>query len=41
MTGNAVLDKVHDAFSGQTPELISTNLSDEQDKALRAAFTQA
>jgi uncharacterized membrane protein len=41
MTGNAVLDKVHDAFSGQTPELISTNLSDEQDKALRAAFTEA
>jgi uncharacterized membrane protein len=41
MTGNAVMDKVHDAFSGQTPELISTNLSDEQDKALRAAFTEA
>jgi uncharacterized membrane protein len=41
MTGNAVLDKVHAAFEGQHPELVSTNLSMEQDKALRAAFTEA
>jgi uncharacterized membrane protein len=39
MTGNAVLDKVRGAFAGQHPELVSTNLSMEQDKALRAAFS--
>jgi uncharacterized membrane protein len=33
-----VQDKVRDAFAGQRPELISTNLSNEQEAALRAAF---
>ncbi|MGX7678984.1 DUF1269 domain-containing protein [Jatrophihabitans sp. DSM 45814] len=41
MTGNAVMDKVHDAFGGQQPTLIFTNLSEEQDKALRGAFADA
>jgi uncharacterized membrane protein len=30
--------KVADAFSGQQPHLVSTNLSHEQAKALREAF---
>ncbi|MGE3288108.1 MAG: DUF1269 domain-containing protein [Pseudonocardia sp.] len=38
LTSDAVLDKVHGAFEGQHPELISTNLSQEQEDALRAAF---
>jgi uncharacterized membrane protein len=40
MTANAVQDKVRAAFQGQTAELISSNLSEEQDKALRAAFSE-
>lgn len=38
MTSDAVLDKVHEAFAGQDMELISTNLSTEQETSLRGAF---
>ena len=38
MTGNAVVDKIRDSFSGTAPELVYTNLSEEQDKKLREAF---
>ena len=40
MTGNAVQDKVRQAFQGQHAELISSNLTDEQDRALRTAFAE-
>ena len=41
MTSDAVMDKVRDAFSGHQPtELIFTNLSDEQETALREVFAQ-
>lgn len=40
LTSDAVLDKVADAFSGQQPHLVSTNLSNEQEKALRDAFAE-
>ncbi len=39
LTANAVQDKVRAAFTGQHAELISSNLTEEQDKALRAAFS--
>jgi uncharacterized membrane protein len=38
MTENAVLDRVKGAFGDTHAELLFTNLSDEQDKALREAF---
>jgi uncharacterized membrane protein len=38
MTSDAVLDKVHDAFSGDQAELIQTNLSSDQERALREVF---
>jgi uncharacterized membrane protein len=38
LTSDAVQDKVRDAFAGQQAELISTNLSNEQEAALREAF---
>lgn len=38
MTSDAVQDKVRAAFEGQQMELISTNLSNEQEQALRQAF---
>jgi uncharacterized membrane protein len=38
MTSGAVLDKVKDAFSGQHPELIQTNLSADDEQALREVF---
>lgn len=40
MTDNAVIDKIHEAFAaaGQ-PQLIKTNLSDEQETRLREVFT--
>jgi uncharacterized membrane protein len=41
MTGNAVVDKVREAFAGQHPSLIFTNLTDDQDRALRDAFAEA
>jgi uncharacterized membrane protein len=40
MSADAVLDKVTAAFAGQKPELLFTNLSDEQEKALREAFAE-
>ena len=40
MTENAVVDKVKDAFAGTHGELIFTNLSNEQEKALREAFAE-
>jgi len=41
MTGNAVQDKIHDAVKGEHAHLISSNLSEEQDRALQAAFGDA
>ena len=38
MSSNAVVDKVREAFSGSNPELLFTNLSDEQEHAIREAF---
>ena len=38
LTTNAVLDKVEEAFKGQHPELLFTNLSKDQEDALREAF---
>ena len=38
MTSDAVMDKVRDAFSGERPELIFTNLSDDQEAAIREVF---
>jgi uncharacterized membrane protein len=41
MTQNAVVDKVREAFEGQEqPQLIKTNLSDEQEARLREAFAE-
>ena len=40
LSSDAVLDKIKDAFKGAKAELIHTNLSDEQEAALRAAFTE-
>lgn len=41
LSQDAVLDKVGAAFAGQDPHLLFTNLSDEQEKALREAFAEA
>jgi uncharacterized membrane protein len=38
LTSNAVVDRVSDEFKGTKPELISTNLSAEQEDKLREAF---
>lgn len=40
MTSDAVMDKVEEAFSAHKPELLFTNMSDEQEKALREAFAE-
>jgi uncharacterized membrane protein len=40
MTDNAVIDKVKDAFAGKLGQLLFTNLSKEQDAALREAFAE-
>lgn len=41
LTSGAVIDKVQDAFAGQDkPQLISTNLSQEQEDALRTTFAE-
>jgi uncharacterized membrane protein len=41
MTSDAVVDKVKDAFVGHEPDaLIFTNLSNEQEAALRQVFTE-
>jgi uncharacterized membrane protein len=38
MSSGAVVDRVRDAFEGQSPELVRTNLDDKQEAALREAF---
>ncbi|MET0145920.1 MAG: DUF1269 domain-containing protein [Ilumatobacteraceae bacterium] len=38
LSSDAVLDKVRGAFAGMHPELIHTNLSDEEEAKLRDAF---
>ena len=38
MSSGAVVDKVRDAFRGQQAELVSTNLSDDQERKLREVF---
>jgi uncharacterized membrane protein len=38
MSSDAVMDKVREAFSATRPELIFTNLSDEQENAIREVF---
>ena len=38
MTSGAVMDKVQEAFEGQSPQLLRTNLSKEQEEALRTVF---
>lgn len=38
MTTGAVVDKVSEAFQGQSPHLLFTNLSADQEKVLREAF---
>ena len=40
LTQGAVVDKVAEAFAGVKPELIETNLSNEQEALLRSAFAQ-
>ena len=41
LTSNVVRDKVLAALSGTRAELLSTNLSDEQEAKLRAAFSES
>ena len=38
MSSDAVMDKVQEAFEGQSLELVRTNLSNEQEAALREVF---
>jgi uncharacterized membrane protein len=38
MSSDAVIDKVHDAFAGQHMQLVHTNLTNDQESALRRAF---
>lgn len=38
LTSDATLDRVHEEFQGQSAELLSTNLSHEQEAALREVF---
>lgn len=40
MSSEAVMDKVREAFAGQRPELIFTNLSDDQEAAIREVFAE-
>jgi uncharacterized membrane protein len=40
LTSDAVIDRVGAEFKGNEPELISTNLSNEQEAKLREAFAQ-
>jgi len=40
MTSDAVLDKVEEAFKGTHAQLVSTNLSKEQEDKLREAFAE-
>ncbi|MGA6207044.1 DUF1269 domain-containing protein [Nocardia testacea] len=38
LTSDATVDRVHEAFHGQSAELVSTNLSHEQEAKLREVF---
>ncbi|MCX0272410.1 DUF1269 domain-containing protein [Nocardia zapadnayensis] len=38
LTSDATVDRVHEAFHGQSAELVSTNLSHEQEATLREVF---
>ncbi|WP_109522602.1 MULTISPECIES: DUF1269 domain-containing protein [Nocardia] len=38
LTSDATLDRIHDAFHGQSAELVTTNLSHEQEAVLRDVF---
>ena len=38
LTSDAVLDRVHDRFHGQHPELVSTNMSHDEEDRLRTVF---
>jgi uncharacterized membrane protein len=40
LTSDAVQNRVRDAFAGQHPELLFTNLSDEQERAVREVFAE-
>ncbi len=40
LSSDAVVDRVREAFSGQHPELLFTNMNDDQEKALREAFAE-
>lgn len=40
LSSDAVLGKVRDAFSNHHPELLFTNMSENQEKLLREAFTE-
>jgi uncharacterized membrane protein len=40
LSSDAVLDKVKDAFAGQSPELIHTNLSGDEEAQLREVFAE-
>lgn len=41
LTSGAVMDRVQDAFKGQSAELLSTNLSNEQEAQLREVFAES
>jgi len=40
LSSDAVMDKVREAFAATRPELIFTNLSDEQENAIREVFAE-
>ncbi len=40
LTSDAVLDRVREAFAGQQPELLETNLSEEQEAKMREVFAE-
>jgi uncharacterized membrane protein len=40
LTSDAVLDRVREAFAGQQPELLETNLSAEQEAKMREVFAE-
>lgn len=40
LTSDAVLERVREAFAGNEPELLETNLSSEEESRLRAAFAE-
>jgi uncharacterized membrane protein len=41
LTSDAVMDRVRNAFEGESPELLETNLSDADEARLREAFAEA